>query len=89
MAALSQFKSCYEREYRQNTKLEGKVVVAWEIHEQGMPKNARIVMEKSNIKNKLVEECVKTRMLGLRFPEPPAGTWADISFPFVFHGQKF
>lgn len=89
MAALSQFKSCYEREYRQNTKLEGKVVVAWEIHEQGMPKNARIVLEKSNIKNKLVEECVKTRMLGLRFPEPPPGTWADISFPFVFHGQKF
>ena len=89
MAALSQFKSCYEREYRSNTKLEGKVVVAWEIHEQGVAKNARIVMEKSNIKNKLVEECVRTRMLGLVFPEPPPGTWADISFPFVFHGQKF
>ena len=89
MSALSQFKSCYEREYRQNTKLEGKVVIAWEIHEQGLAKNARVVREKSDINNKLVEECVRLRMLGLRFPEPPAGSWADISFPFVFHGQKF
>lgn len=89
IAALSQFKSCYEREYRQNTSLEGKVVVVWEIHEQGIAKNARIVAEKSTINNKIVEECVRIRMLGLRFPEPPVGTWADISFPFVFHGQKF
>lgn len=88
MSALPQFKSCYEREYRQNAALEGKVVVVWEIHEQGIAKNARIVAEKSTINNKTVEECVRIRMLGLRFPEPPAGTWADISFPFVFHGQK-
>ncbi len=89
ISALSQFKACYEREYRQNTKLEGKVLIAWEIHPQGLAKNARVVSDKSTINNKLVEECVRSRILGLRFPEPPPDTWAEISFPFVFHGQKF
>lgn len=89
MSALSQFKACYEREYRQNTRLEGKVVVTWEIHDQGVAKNARIIREKSTINNRLVEECVRTRMLGLKFPEPPAGNWAEISFPFIFQGQKY
>lgn len=87
-SALPSFKACYEREYNQNTKLEGKVFITWEIHEQGIPKNARIIKEKSTINNSIVEECVRTRMLGLIFPEPPPGTVADISFPFVFHGQK-
>lgn len=87
-SALPQFKSCYEREYRVDTKIEGKVLINWEIHEQGVAKNAHVVKEKSTINNVKIEECVRLRMLSLRFPEPPPGTVADISFPFVFHGQK-
>lgn len=87
-SALPQFKACYEREYRQNTKLEGKLVITWEIHEQGIAKNARIVKNKSTINNTVVEECVRARMLALRFPEPPVGTAAEVTFPFVFQGQK-
>lgn len=87
-SALPQFKACYEREYRVNTKLEGKVVITWEIHERGIAKNARVVRERSTINNSVVEECVRTRMLGLRFPEPPPGTAAEVTYPFVFQGQK-
>jgi hypothetical protein len=87
-SALSQFKACYEREYRQNTRLEGKVVITWEIHEQGVAKNAFVVKDKSTINNSSVEECVKSRMLGLKFPEPPAGTAAVVTYPFIFKGQK-
>lgn len=87
-SALPQFKACYEREYRVNTKLEGKVVITWEIHEQGIAKNARVIRERSTINNSVVEECVRTRMLGLRFPEPPVGTAAEVTYPFVFQGQK-
>ncbi len=87
-SALSAFKACYDREYKSDTKLEGKVVVAWEIHEKGVAKNARIVSDKSTIHNSSVENCVKSRMLTLRFPEPPAGTVAEVVYPFLFQGQK-
>ncbi len=87
-SALGQFKACYEREYKKDSKLEGKVVIAWEIHEKGVAKNARVVKDKSTISNSAVEECVRSRLVGLRFPEPPAGTFADVTYPFVFQGQK-
>lgn len=87
-SALAQFKACYEREYRMNSKLEGKVVVQWEIHEQGVAKNAKIVRVKSTINNASVEECVKNRMMALKFPEPPPGTAAEVTYPFIFQGQK-
>jgi pSer/pThr/pTyr-binding forkhead associated (FHA) protein len=87
-SALAQFKACYEKEYRMNSKLEGKVVVQWEIHEQGIAKNAQIVKVKSTINNSAVEECVKNRMMALKFPEPPPGTAAEVTYPFIFQGQK-
>jgi outer membrane biosynthesis protein TonB len=87
-SALAQFKACYEREYRMNSKLEGKVVIQWEIHEQGVAKNAKVVRSKSTINNSAVEECVKNRMMALKFPEPPPGTAAEVTYPFIFQGQK-
>lgn len=87
-SALNSFKACYEREYKKDSKLEGKVVISWEIHEKGVAKNARIIKDKSTISNSSVEECVRSRLVALRFPEPPAGTFADVTYPFVFQGQK-
>jgi len=87
-SALSAFKSCYDREYKTNTRLEGKVVISWEIHEKGVAKNAKIVTEKSTLRNPNVENCVKARMLTLRFPEPPTGTVAEVVYPFLFQGQR-
>lgn len=87
-SALAQFKACYEREYRMNSKLEGKVVIQWEIHEQGVAKNAVVVRNKSTINNKAVEDCVRSRMMALKFPEPPPGTAAEVTYPFIFQGQK-
>ena len=87
-SALPQFKACYEREYRRNSKLEGRVFVTWEIHAQGVAKNARVIKDKSTINNASVEECVRTRMLSLKFPELADGSWAEVSYPFIFNGQK-
>jgi hypothetical protein len=87
-SAIAQFKACYEREYRMNSRLEGKLVVQWEIHRQGVAKNAVIVRQKSTINNSAVEECVKNRMLALKFPEPPSNTTAEVTYPFIFQGQK-
>ena len=87
-SAMSAFRACYEREYKKDTKLEGKVVISWEIHEKGVGKNSKVVHEKSTINNRAVEECVRERILALRYPEPPAGTVAEVMYPFLFQGQK-
>ncbi|MEQ1722837.1 MAG: AgmX/PglI C-terminal domain-containing protein [Pseudobdellovibrio sp.] len=87
-SALPAFKRCFEREYSLDTKLEGKVFITWEIHERGVAKNARVVKEKSTINNSIVEECVRAQVMDLKYPEPPVGTSADISYPFIFRGQK-
>ncbi len=87
-SSYSAFKDCYEREYKKDTKLEGKVVIRWEIHEKGVAKNAQVIKSSSTIGNSAVENCVRARMLTIRFPEPPAGTVAEIVYPFLFQGQK-
>lgn len=87
-SALAAFKACYDREYKKDTKLEGKVTIGWEIHEKGVAQNAQVIRDKTTIGNAIVEECVRSRMLTIRFPEPPTGTVAEVSYPFVFSGQK-
>ena len=87
-SALQAFKACYDREYKKDTKLEGKVVISWEIHEKGIAKNARVVRERSTLDNSAVGECVRARLMTLRFPEPPAGAMAEINYPFFFRGEN-
>lgn len=87
-SALASFKACYDREYNKNSKLAGKVVISWEIHEKGIARNAKVVKDKSTIGNSTVEECVRARMLTVIFPEPPGGTIAEVTYPFLFQGQK-
>lgn len=87
-SALASFKACYDREYNKNSKLAGKVVISWEIHEKGIARNAKVVKDKSTIGNSAVEECVRARMLTVIFPEPPGGTIAEVTYPFLFQGQK-
>lgn len=87
-SALLSFKACYDREYKKDTRLEGKVVISWEIHEKGIARNARVVKERSTLGNAAVEECVRARLLTLRFPEPPPGSMAEAVYPFMFQGQR-
>ena len=87
-SGIPSFKSCYEREYKKDSKLTGKVTIAWEIHEKGIAMNVHVDKSKTTINNTSVEECVRSRLATLRFPEPPAGSMAEVSFPFVFEGQK-
>ncbi len=87
-SAMSAFRACYERQLKSDSKLEGKVVIAWEIHEKGVGRNSKVVKEKSTIGNSEVENCVRDRVLAIRYPEPPPGTVADVVYPFLFSAQK-
>jgi pSer/pThr/pTyr-binding forkhead associated (FHA) protein len=83
---LSQIKSCYERQLRVKSDLEGKVVIEFEIIEQG---RVRVAKTKSSTMNDpTVESCVAGRIKSARFPEPPTGTIAVVDYPFVFGKQQ-
>lgn len=83
---LSQIKSCYERRLRANSALEGKVVIRFVIEEQGRVRKAET--KNSTLNDREVEACVASRIREQRFPDPPAGTIAEVDYPFVFGMQK-
>ncbi|PIS11241.1 MAG: hypothetical protein COT73_04935, partial [Bdellovibrio sp. CG10_big_fil_rev_8_21_14_0_10_47_8] len=83
---LNQIKSCYERQLRVNSGLEGKVVIQFEIMEQGRVRSSKT--KSSTMGNATVESCVAARIREARFPEPPTGTIAVVDYPFVFGAQK-
>ncbi len=83
---LNQIKSCYERQLRVNSALEGKVVIQFEIMEQGRVRTAKT--KSSTLGDSSVESCVASRIKEARFPEPPTGTIAVVDYPFVFGAQK-
>lgn len=84
---LPAIKYCFERQYKKNSNLQGKIVVAWEIHATGIAQKARVVSDASTMNNSVVENCVRSIIETIRFPEPPEGAVVEVTgFPFVFSG---
>lgn len=85
---LGEFKNCYDSEYRKDEKLEGKVVVIWEVQDNGEARNARIDAAKTTLNNDEVKNCILNTMLKIKFPLPSKGTIAEITYPFLFLAGK-
>jgi hypothetical protein len=88
-AKLHEVKSCYERALNtkaKGTRLEGKVILGWEIVAQGQARNVKV--KSSTLGDKGVENCIRDRLASWTFPEPPAGLVAVIeAYPFVLNQQ--
>ena len=84
--SLSAFKSCYDPEYKKDNKLAGKVVLVWDIHAGGKAKKVMIVEEKTTLQNVSLHQCLIETMVQIQFPEPPEGTIAEVTYPFLFSG---
>lgn len=85
-ARIGEVKSCYERVLNtlpKGQKLEGKVVIKWEIAARGQARNAKV--KSTTLNNATVESCIVTRLQSWVFPEPPPNTIADIEYPFVLN----
>lgn len=86
-AKLHEVKSCYERALNtleKGRKLEGKIVLGWEIIEKGQARNVKV--KSSSLNNPQVENCVRDRLASWVFPEPPAGMVAEVqAYPFVLN----
>lgn len=85
-ANLNEVKSCYERVLNtlpEGQRLEGKVVIAWQIVEKGAAKAVKV--KSSTLGNSTVENCIRDRLGSWVFPEPPPGMVAEVAYPFVLN----
>jgi outer membrane biosynthesis protein TonB len=84
-ANIKQIRACYERGLNKDPSLYGKLVIQWTIGAGGVVTAAGI--KSSTIESAEVASCAVARLRSWKFPEPPAGEVADVSYPFVFQAQ--
>jgi TonB family protein len=77
---------CYEKELRFKKNLGGRVVVKFEIGENGRVISAKI--DDSTLGDSGVESCLKNELVTWQFPEPPANSTAEVLFPFNFQNKE-
>jgi hypothetical protein len=85
-ANLKQIKACYEKGLNKDPSLYGKIVIQWTIGSGGRVLEAGI--KNTTMNSSEVENCAVARLRTWRFPEPPAGEVAVVSYPFVFQAQE-
>lgn len=75
-------KACYERELNRTPDLVGKLVIEWDIGEKGAV--LRTAVQRNELGNRAVAECLMARLKMWRFPEPPTNEIVTVAYPFVF-----
>jgi pSer/pThr/pTyr-binding forkhead associated (FHA) protein len=88
---LNLIRGCYNQELNRLDKmgrksLEGKVVLKWDIVNNGVAKNVRVA--NSTLNNPEIEKCIAERLATIVFPDPPNDTTAEVMYPFVFKNEK-
>lgn len=82
--------SCYERALNalaKGQRLEGKIVLSWDIIERGQARNVKV--KSSTLDNRQVESCIRDRLASWTFPEPPPGMVAEVqAYPFVLNATS-
>jgi pSer/pThr/pTyr-binding forkhead associated (FHA) protein/outer membrane biosynthesis protein TonB len=79
--------SCYEKALGQDRGLSGKLVLDFDIGEQGRVLRASVSSDKSTLNNSELATCVVNRMKGWRFPEPPQNQTVQVFYPLAFSGK--
>jgi uncharacterized membrane protein YgcG len=82
---LPQIRYCYQKELNKNPKLFGKIVVKFVISKEGEVSSAST--KSSTMNNPIVEKCINSRFMRMRFPKPKGGGIVIVSYPFVFNAQ--
>lgn len=75
-------RACYERELNRSPDLIGKLVVEFDIGEKGVV--LRTAVQRNELQNKAVADCLMGRLKTWRFPEPPTNQVVTVAYPFVF-----
>lgn len=72
-------RACYESALKRNPKLQGKLLIDFEILETGRTAN---ILFGGSLQSKDVESCVRRRAKSWRFPRPDGGS-VFVSFPVI------
>ncbi|MBY0316193.1 MAG: AgmX/PglI C-terminal domain-containing protein [Bdellovibrionales bacterium] len=76
--------ACYERALSTDKGLGGKLVLDFDIGEQGRVLRAEMSRGKSTLVNDELAGCVISRMKNWRFPEPPKNQTVQVFYPLAF-----
>ena len=79
---MASLRWCYEKTLKRDPKLQGKLVISFEISPTGLVRDAKIT--RSTAKDTQFESCIMSRIGRLRFPASKDGAAQKVSFPFVF-----
>jgi hypothetical protein len=82
---IREIRNCYERELQRSPDLYGKIVLEWDIEEEG--RVSRCVVKSNAIGNDAVANCIVNRLKTWKFPDPPKDQIGRVIFPFVFSSQ--
>ena len=76
-------RACYNAALNRNENLNGKLVLQWDIEEDGTVSQTRVV--KSDLTDSRMASCILNRLKLWQFPPPPRGQIGRITgYPFVF-----
>lgn len=76
--------ACYERALSTDKGLGGKLVLDFDIGEQGRVLRGEMSRSKSTLVNDELASCVISRMKSWRFPEPPKNQTVQVFYPLAF-----
>ncbi len=86
MRYLSQVRACYEEGLKRNQNLIGQVTMNFEVSGTGGVNFARVA--RSSINDRPVENCISSKMLYWKFPQPRNGKSVGVSYPFMLRPVK-
>ena len=75
-------KSCYNQELNRNKDAFGKLVLQWNIVEQGRVREAKVVS--NSVGSQRMANCIIAKLKTWRFPEPPKNVEGQVTYPFTF-----
>ncbi len=78
-------RNCYEQALQRHPDLYGKIVLEWDITEDGMVRRAAVHL--SSLGDAKVGQCLVSRIRAIQFPRLPAGMEGRVRFPFVFSNR--
>jgi Ca-activated chloride channel family protein len=85
---IEEVSTCYQATLERNSKIEGKLVVQWQINKEGKATNFAPVKESSTITDARLIQCINDAFATWQFPVPPDNTLAEIRYPFSFRPKN-
>lgn len=83
-AHSNEVRMCYRDNAKKIKGAEGKIVVDFEVNDQGVLTKSEINEKKTTLKNEVLTKCLVEKIKTWMFPAAPKGKVTAFSYPFAF-----